>query len=78
MTTAPHAAVQIAGQIREMIRSGELQPGSQHPAMEGLAGICGSTISMVQRALSALNQEGLLVRQRHSGTFVRGRAFIPR
>ena len=74
VTTAPHPAVQIAGQIREMIRSGELQPGSKLPATESLAGICGSTISTVQRALSALTQEGLLVRQRRSGTFVRGRA----
>jgi len=74
VTTAPHAAVQIAGQVRGMIRSGELQPGSKIPATEDLAAICGSTISTVQRALAALTQEGLLVRQRRSGTFVRGRA----
>jgi DNA-binding LacI/PurR family transcriptional regulator len=74
VTTAPHPSVQIAGQIREMIRSGELQPGSKLPATESLAGICDSTISTVQRALSALTHEGLLVRQRRSGTFVRGRA----
>jgi DNA-binding LacI/PurR family transcriptional regulator len=74
VTTSPHPAVQIAGQIRDLIRSGELQPGSRLPATEKLAGLCSSNISTVQRALSALTQEGLLVRQRGSGTFVRGRA----
>jgi len=78
VTTPPHPSVQIAGQIREKICSGELQSGAKLPATESLAGICGSTTSMVQRALSALTQQGLLVRQRHSGTFMLGRAFSPR
>ena len=71
---APKPHVQVRDQIRELIISGKLKPGTKLPPTKALAGTCGTTITTLHRALSALTQEGLLIRERRMGTFVRGRS----
>ena len=68
----PHA--QVRDQIRAMILSGELAPGTRLPTTRELAVSSGTSIKTVHRALADLAKEGLLIRTRGSGTFVRERS----
>ncbi|MDD5706377.1 MAG: GntR family transcriptional regulator [Kiritimatiellae bacterium] len=65
--------VQIAAHIRVAIESGRVAPGSQLPPVRALAQAWQADPMTVQRALVALEQEGLLVRRHGKGTFVRER-----
>ena len=62
--------LQIIGQIKRQIVSGELAPGSRIPAVRDLAKEAGVNPNTMQRALTQLEQEGLLYTQRTSGRFV--------
>lgn len=62
--------LQIIGQIKRQIVSGELAPGSRIPAVRDLAQEAGVNPNTMQRALTQLEQEGLLYTQRTSGRFV--------
>ncbi len=62
--------LQIIDQIKRQIVSGELAPGSRIPAVRDLAQEAGVNPNTMQRALTQLEQEGLLYTQRTSGRFV--------
>ncbi|HAK18087.1 MAG TPA: GntR family transcriptional regulator [Lachnospiraceae bacterium] len=62
--------LQIIDQIKRQIVSGELAPGSRIPAVRDLAKEAGVNPNTMQRALTQLEQEGLLYTQRTSGRFV--------
>ena len=62
--------LQIIDQIKRQIVSGELAPRSRIPAVRDLAQEAGVNPNTMQRALTQLEQEGLLYTQRTSGRFV--------
>ncbi|WP_194611815.1 GntR family transcriptional regulator [Clostridium vitabionis] len=62
--------LQIVDQIKRQIVSGELAPGSRIPAVRDLAQEAGVNPNTMQRALTQLEQEGLLHTQRTRGRFV--------
>ena len=62
--------LQIIDQIKRQIVCGELAPGSRIPAVRDLAKEAGVNPNTMQRALTQLEQEGLLYTQRTSGRFV--------
>jgi GntR family transcriptional regulator/MocR family aminotransferase len=62
--------VQLAGQVRELVTSGALPPGSRLPSNRALATETGVARSVVEQAYDQLLAEGWLVSRRGSGTFV--------
>ncbi|MGW2325704.1 GntR family transcriptional regulator [Streptomyces sp. NPDC001700] len=64
-------ARQIADDLRERIRSGELSPGARLPGEPALVRQYGVAKETARRALTLLVSEGLAVRRRGSGTYVR-------
>ena len=56
--------------VRRMIASGELSPGDRLPSTQELSAQLDMSIANVQRSLSALVHEGILVRRPHYGTLV--------
>lgn len=64
-------ARQIADRLREEIRSGELAPGARLPGEPALVREYGVAKETARRALTLLVTEGLAVRRRGSGTYVR-------
>ncbi len=62
---------QIAQHLHEEIKSGELQPGSKLPTEPHLARRFGVNRHTVRRALSVLQEEGLVSIEQGRGTFVR-------
>ncbi|WP_030897675.1 GntR family transcriptional regulator [Streptomyces sp. NRRL F-5126] len=64
-------ARQIADGLRERIRSRELAPGDRLPGEPALVREHGVAKETARRALSMLVTEGLAVRRRGSGTYVR-------
>ncbi|MEU6483484.1 GntR family transcriptional regulator [Streptomyces sp. NPDC046887] len=65
------SARQIADELRERIRSGELAPGARLPGEPALVRDHGVAKETARRALTLLVTEGLAVRRRGSGTYVR-------
>jgi GntR family transcriptional regulator len=63
---------QIADDMREAIRSGELAPGQRLPSGRDLATQYGVALMTIQKALATLRSEGLLHSYRGRGTFVHG------
>lgn len=61
----------VAGEIREMIASGELGPGEFLPTRRELAVQFGVGLSTVQEAIQALSAVGLLASRPGKGTWVR-------
>ena len=61
---------QISEQIRELIVSGRLQPGTKLPASAELAAKWDTHAATIHAALTPLVKEGLLTRQPKIGTFV--------
>ncbi len=61
---------QIASILRRKIEEGEFSPGSKLPNEHELAESFGVSRVPVRRALSLLEKENLLTRQRGRGTFV--------
>ncbi|WP_421110830.1 GntR family transcriptional regulator [Streptomyces sp. NEAU-S77] len=64
-------ARQIADDLRERIRSGEHAPGARLPGEPALVRQYGVAKETARRALTLLVTEGLAVRRRGSGTYVR-------
>jgi len=65
------AYVQIANQLRSQIERGELRDGAQLPSQRELVAQSGTAPGTVQRAISQLESEGLVVKIQGRGTFVR-------
>lgn len=61
---------QISEQIRDLIRSGKLEPGTKLPASAELAVKWRTHAATIHAALTPLVKEGLLTRQPKIGTFV--------
>lgn len=61
----------IANDLRQQIDSGELPPGSKIPGENDLMSQYGVEQPTARRALDVLKNEGLIVANRGSGTFVR-------
>jgi GntR family transcriptional regulator len=62
--------IQIMEQIRQMIASGELQPGDQLPTVRQLATDLRINWNTVARAYKLLDEAGLISSQRGRGTYV--------
>lgn len=62
--------IQIANQLRSLIATGRLTPGSQLPTIRRLSLTLSVNSDPVIRAIHALAREGLLDVQRGRGTFV--------
>lgn len=65
--------LQIAGQIRKNIHSGEFPPGSKLPTNQEFTKTLGVSPVTVQNAIRTLSAEGLVVPRRRVGTFVSDR-----
>ena len=63
--------VQLKGQLRYAIQSGQLEPGNQLSTMRELAVELGIDANTVARVYRELEDEGLIERQQGRGTFVR-------
>ncbi|WP_108833443.1 GntR family transcriptional regulator [Actinomyces sp. Marseille-P3109] len=66
--------VQLADDFRRRIVSGQWPPGSKIPSVRELAADTGVNPNTVQRALGALDGEGLTATERTAGRFVTTRA----
>ncbi len=64
---------QVAAEVRSAIYSGELAPGDQIPTESELMDTHGVSRNTVRLALGELENEGLILRMRRRGTFVRER-----
>lgn len=62
---------QIAGRIRMAIQMHKLLPGTRLPSEMELCSLLGVSRNTVMRAVNGLREEGLLFRERGSGTYVR-------
>jgi DNA-binding GntR family transcriptional regulator len=62
---------QVAHALREEIRSGRLQPGDRMPTVAALCEKFSVAKMTVERAISELREEGLIVSWQGRGTFVR-------
>lgn len=62
--------VQLIEQLTRRIVSGEYPPGARAPSVRDLAAEAGVNPNTMQRALSGLEERGLLVAQRSIGRFV--------
>ena len=65
---------EITEYFRNGILSGKFPGGSMLPSTQKIAGDFNTEPANVQRALAPLVKEGLIVREPHNGTFVRGKA----
>ncbi len=62
--------VQVAEDLRAQIAAGTWRPGDRLPAGRDLAEQYGVALMTVQKAISSLRDDGLLVAQQGRGTFV--------
>ncbi|MGW5677546.1 GntR family transcriptional regulator [Streptomyces sp. NPDC003860] len=67
----PETAREIADILRERIRSGDIKPGKRLPGEPSLVREHGVAKETARRALTILVTEGLAVRKKGSGTYVR-------
>ena len=70
-------AVQLAAQVRRLIRSGTPAPGGRLPSNRALAGELGVARAVVEQAYDQLIAEGWLVTRRGAGTYVADVGTIP-
>ena len=61
---------QVVDQVAELIRAGQLPPGSRLPSFRELAPQLLVSLITVRRAYSDLEQAGLIVRRQGQGSFV--------
>ena len=66
--------VQLADDFRRRIVSGQWPPGTKVPSVRELAADTGVNPNTVQRALGALDSEGLTATERTAGRFVTTKA----
>lgn len=62
--------VQLGVGVHELIRSGQLAPGTRLPLVREIAAACGVSLVTANRAMRALQDEGLLIAKAGVGTFV--------
>lgn len=67
--SATPSYVQLADQLRDLIRSGEIGPGEAIPSLKRLTQETGLSMSTVQRAVRVLVEEGLIVTVPGRGTY---------
>lgn len=65
--------LQLADELRERIRRGDLKPGERLPAERELSETYGTSLSTIKLALGALKAEALITSGHGRGTFVRTR-----
>jgi GntR family transcriptional regulator len=70
VSTAPSLRHQLAQELRDRIRSGELAPGDKLPSEPELAHDRGVARSSMRAAITVLEEEGLIRRRQGSGTYV--------
>ena len=68
--------VQLADDFRHRIVSGQWPPGTKVPSVRELAADTGVNPNTVQRALGALDREGLTAAERTAGRFVTTRKSV--
>lgn len=56
--------------VEDLIRSGNLQPGTQMPPEQTLSALLGISLGTVQKGLLSLSNKRLIVREHGRGTFV--------
>ena len=69
-STSVSLPVQIAGQLRSLIETGTLVPGTELPSTRGLARLAGVSRGTVVAAYEQLTAEGCIVSAEGSGTIV--------
>ncbi|MGW0245839.1 GntR family transcriptional regulator [Nocardia goodfellowii] len=69
--------LQISGYIRDQIMSGELAPGAEVPSERELAAVWKVARPTASKALNTLRQQGLVISQRGSGTYVADSRIAP-
>ena len=63
---------QVAAQVRQLVASGELEPGTSLPSVRRLAGDLGVGLNTIARAYRLLEEEGfLLIRDRAGATIAK-------
>jgi GntR family transcriptional regulator len=65
--------MQLVDRIKQMVVSGQLQPGQQLPTMRQLAADLRINYNTVGRAYSILDQDGVISTQQGRGTFITSR-----
>ncbi len=70
-------AVQLAAQVRELIRAGTPRPGGRLPSNRALAGDLGVARAVVEHAYDQLIAEGWLTTRRGAGTYVAELGLLP-
>ncbi len=65
--------MQLVDRIKQMVASGQLQPGQQLPTMRQLAADLRINYNTVGRAYMILDQEGVISTQQGRGTFITSR-----
>ena len=66
--------LQLAEALRQQIAAGELKPGDQLPSYVQMRQQHGATQNTVDKVFALLEQDGLILRERSRGTFVRSPA----
>ena len=62
--------IQVANELRQQIRSGQLPPGRRVPSESDLEQIYGVARSTARKAIALLRDEGLVETVRGKGSFV--------
>jgi len=70
--TDPRKYMQVAAELRDMIRTGELAPGARTPSVAAYRARTGYARQTIAKAMQMLETEGLLRRVPGHGYLVRG------